>query len=78
MSNNIGPVTPVDRWAEAVQDAAYTNPPRAIMIDDGVVTVEGSDGNAETLPLAAGVWHPMKVVEIVSATTTATTVWVGW
>ena len=78
MSQVVGPMVPLKRWDQPTQDADIVPRPRAIMIDTGVVVVWGEDDNPETLPLVAGVWHPMNVKRVVSSGTTATTVWVAW
>lgn len=46
----------------------------------GNLTVQfaGDAGNVTLVGIAAGVWHPMQIQQIISATTTATGILVGY
>ena len=81
MSNNVGTISGLRRF-EAVTptDGTTIEETRAILIETtGPVRVRGEgDAAPVTIPvLVGGVWHPMRVVEILDTGTTATTVYAG-
>lgn len=54
---------------------------RSILIGtDGTIAIVQPDGTEQDFPatvLAVGIWHPMRVLQIMATNTTATNIWVG-
>lgn len=60
-------------------DSTLIDATRAILVDvTGNVKVTYTDGDVDTVPLAARVWHPMSVVKIWFTGTTATGIHAGY
>jgi hypothetical protein len=56
-----------------------TRIPRAILVGvAGNVEMHDENGNAATVYLAAGIWHPMRPRRILAAGTAATGIVMGW